>query len=51
MKMPTMPKIAKPAGIRTKIHPSAQPRIRVPQGIANTGDAAPAPWLPDVGKI
>jgi hypothetical protein len=48
-KMPTMPKArgAKPM----KIHPAAQARIRLPQGIANTGKAAPAPFLPGVGKL
>lgn len=50
-KMPTMPKIAKPEGVKTKIHPAAQARIRVPQGMDNTSSAAPAPWLPGVGKI
>lgn len=39
------------AGKPMKIHPAAQARIRLPQGEANTSDAAPAPWLPGVGKI
>jgi len=47
MKPPTMAHIARPM----KIHPSAQPRIRLPQGMDNTSQAAPAPWLPGVGKI
>ena len=50
MKLPTMPKIATGRAL-TKIHPAAQPRVRLPQGMVNTGDAAPAPWLPGVGKI
>lgn len=39
------------AGKAMKIHPAAQARIRVPQGIDNTGEAAPPPWLPGVGKV
>jgi hypothetical protein len=34
-----------------KIHPAAQARIRLPQGMDNTGSADPPPWLPGVGKI
>ena len=48
-KPPSMPKIG--GGHIMKIHPAAQARIRVPQGIDNTGDAAPPPWLPGVGKV
>lgn len=47
-KMPTMPKIAKAASPKTKIHPSAV-RVRLPQG--NTGSGDPQPFLPNVGKI
>jgi hypothetical protein len=58
MKMPKVggagkfkaPKISG-GGKPMKIHPAAQARIRLPQGMDNTGDAAPAPWLPGVGKI
>lgn len=45
-KAPKMPSVRP-----MKIHPAAQARIRLPQGEVNTGDAAPAPWLPGVGKI
>ena len=51
VKMPTMPHIAKPASPKTKIHPAAQARIRLPQGMDNTSEAAPPPFLPGVGKI
>jgi hypothetical protein len=59
MKMPKVggagkfhaPKISSPMKPTTKIHPAAQARIRLPQGMDNTGDAAPPPWLPGVGKI
>jgi hypothetical protein len=47
-KMPGMPKIARPAAVKTKIHPSAA-RIRLPQG--NTGSSDPSPFLPGVGKL
>lgn len=47
--MPHMPKIAKPAAPKTKIHPAAQARIRLPQG--NTGGGDPGPYLPGVGKL
>jgi hypothetical protein len=58
MKMPKVggagkfkaPKISG-GGKPMKIHPAAQARIRLPQGLDNTSSAAPAPWLPDVGKI
>ena len=49
MKPPTLPKIGKAPGPKTKIHPSAQPRIRLPQG--NTGASDPEPFLPGVGKL
>jgi hypothetical protein len=39
------------AGHMMKVHPAAQARVRVPQGIDNTGPAAPPPWLPGVGKV
>ena len=42
-----MAKLPKPA----RIHPAAQPRIRLPQGMENTSEAAPPPFLPGVGKI
>jgi hypothetical protein len=45
------PKIAKPMGVKTKIHPAATPRVRLPQGNVNTSQADPAPVLPGVGKI
>jgi hypothetical protein len=45
------PKISSPMKPTTKIHPAAQARIRLPQGVDNTSQAAPAPWLPGVGKI
>jgi hypothetical protein len=45
------PKISKPAGVKTKIHPAAQARIRLPQGNVDMSQADPAPVLPGVGKI
>ena len=48
-KMPTMPKMARPTAPKTKIHPVAQARIRLPQG--NTGNSDPGPYLPGVGKL
>jgi hypothetical protein len=45
------PKVVSPMKPLTKIHPAAQARIRLPQGIDNTSEAAPAPWLPGVGRV
>lgn len=46
-KMPTLPKLAKPA----RVHPSAQPRVRLPQGMADVKGGDPGVYLPDVGKV
>jgi hypothetical protein len=49
---PRAPKITTPRAPVTRIHPAAaQARIRVPQGIVNTSEADPAPFLPGVGRV
>ena len=54
----SMPKVhmPKPKGVKIqepmRVHPSVRnARMRLPQGIANTSDAAPAPYIPGVGKL
>jgi hypothetical protein len=49
-KMPTMPKFHAPK-VATKIHPAAQMRVRLPQGMANTKAGDPGVYAPGVGKI
>jgi len=51
MKMPTMPHIAKPMAPKTRIHPAAQMRVRLPLGEVNTSSGDPGVSAPGIGKF
>jgi len=51
MKMPTMPHIAKPMAPKTRIHPAAQMRVRLPLGEVNTSAGDPGVSAPGIGKF
>lgn len=51
MKMPTMAKVPRPAGPKTKIHFAAHNNVRLPQGIADVKGGDPGVYSPDIGKI
>jgi hypothetical protein len=46
--VPKMPMAVKP---KTKIHPAANMRVRLPTGVVNTGEADPGVSAPGVGRF
>lgn len=47
----SVPKIGAEAKPKTKIHPAAAMRVRLPTGTVNTGEADPGVSAPGVGRF
>lgn len=46
--VPKMPAASKP---KTKVHPAAAMRVRLPTGVVDTGEADPGVSAPGVGRF